>query len=368
MDDHPLFRQGLLNLLEKEKKLKVVGEANDGKIAIDMVRKLSPDIVVMDISMPKIDGIEATRQILSEFPDTKVVALSVHSEKQFVRGMLEAGAIGYILKESASKEIVEGLGTVLAGNVYLSRSISGIVVSDYSRLLSEAGDITESASEPILRTKLHRPPVTADIIPRARLVKQLEEGRTRAMTLISAPAGYGKTILASQWLEACQYPSAWVSLDQSDDDLHEFLTYFMAAVQSAFPTLILQTQSLLQAADMPPVKVLVRYMLNDLDQVKKPFILVLDDYHHIQKEAINDLLAELLRHPSPMLHLVLLTRRDPPLPFSNLRTYNQLTEIGIRDLRFTVEETTSFLERLLRVPIDEDTVSVLEDKVEGWVT
>ena len=107
VDDHPVFRQGLLNLLEKEKDLKVVGEAKDGQIAIDMFRKLSPDIVVMDISMPNLDGIEATRQIMSEFPDAKVVALSVHSEKRFVRSMLESGVAGYILKECVPQEMIE---------------------------------------------------------------------------------------------------------------------------------------------------------------------------------------------------------------------------------------------------------------------
>ena len=368
VDDHAVFRQGLRLLLEKETDLKVVGEAEDGEIAIDMVRKLSPDIVVMDISMPNLDGIQATRQIISEFPDTKVVALSVQSEKRFVRGMLQAGAAGYILKESASQEIVQGIRTVLAGNVYLSRSISKVVVTDYSRLMSEMGDTAEVHSEPILRTKLHPPRVTADIIPRTRLVKLLVDGCDRAMTLISAPAGYGKSIVASQWLGASSRPGAWVSLDESENDLREFLTYFLAAIQNLFPSKNLKTQSLLQAANIPPAKDLCRYVLNDLEHVETPFILVLDDYHHIRDNLVHDFLRELLHHPSPMLHLALLTRRDPPLPLTQLRAYGQLTEIVVDDLRFTVEETSALLERFLRVTIDKDTASVLEEKVEGWVS
>ena len=368
VDDHPVFRQGLLNLLEKEKDLKVVGEAKDGQIAIDMFRKLSPDIVVMDISMPNLDGIEATRQIMSEFPDAKVVALSVHSEKRFVRSMLESGVAGYILKECVPQEMIDGIRVILAGNVYLSKSISDIVVSDYSSILSDSGSITEIQVAPILQTKLHRPPVTADIIPRARLIEILEEGRNGALSLISAPAGYGKSIVASQWLASSSCPSAWVSLDESDNDLREFLMYFLAAVQNTFSSLILRTKSLLQASDLPPVKVLSRYLLNDLERVEEPFILVLDDYHLIKEEVVHELLIELLRHPSPMLHLVLSTRRDPPLPIVGLRAYGQLTELSVRDLRFTVEETAAFLDRSLRGPVDTDSAEVLEDRLEGWVT
>jgi DNA-binding NarL/FixJ family response regulator len=155
VDDHPVFRQGLRHLLEKEKDLEVVGEAGDGQESIGKVRELSPDIVVVDINMPNLDGIEATRQILSESPDTRVVALSVHSSKRFVRDMFQAGAAGYILKESIPEEMIKGIRAVLAGNVYLSQSISDVVVSDYKKLLSVTGPTTEAPTEPILRTKLH---------------------------------------------------------------------------------------------------------------------------------------------------------------------------------------------------------------------
>jgi len=354
--------------LEKEKDLKVVGEANDGLEAIDRLRELSPDIVVMDINMPNLDGIEATRRILSESPDTRVVALSVHSGKRFVRDMLQAGAAGYILKESVPEEMIEGIRSVLAGDVYLSRSISNIVISEFRKLLSETGPAKDTPPEPILRTKLHRPPVSADIIPRARLIELLEQGRHRAMTLISSPAGYGKSILASQWLETCGRPGVWLSLDENDSNLRVFLTYLLAAIERVFPTVELKTKALLQAVSLPPAKVLSRYLLNDVDQANEPFILVLDDYHRIKETAVHDLLVELLRYPSPMLHLALLTRRDPALPIGPLRARDQLTEIAMEPLRFTLAETRAFLERVLRVSIDEHTVAILDAKMEGWVT
>ncbi|MFC1821983.1 response regulator [Thermodesulfobacteriota bacterium] len=368
VEDHPLFRQGLRQLLEKEKDLQVVGEAGDGRAAVEMVQKHSPDMVVMDINMPEMDGIEATRLILSEFPKTRVVALSVHSEKQFVRDMIKAGASGYILKESVPEEMIRGIRTVLAGDVYLSSSISDIVVSEYRMLLSDAEHTAKTASEPILRTKLHRPPVSADIIPRPRLIRMLEEGRQRAMTLISAPAGYGKSMVASQWLAAYEGPGAWVSLDEGDNDLRLFLTYLLAAIHDAFPEVRLASRSLLQAAELPPVKVMARFLLNDLDEAEEPLILVLDDYHRISNAAVNDLLGELLQHPSPMLHLMLISRRDPLLPIGSLRARGLLSEMTMAHLRFTSQETSAFLARILRVPIGEDEATVLDARMEGWVT
>ncbi|MBW1799595.1 MAG: response regulator [Deltaproteobacteria bacterium] len=368
VDDHPIFRHGLRQLIEREKDLKVVGEAGNGLEAIERFRELSPDIVVMDIAMPNIDGIEATRQILSEFPTARVVALSVHSGKQFVKDMLKAGASGYILKESVPEEMILGIRTVMGGDVYLSVSISGILVSEYKKLLSAPETATEFQSEPILRSKLIRPPLAADIIPRARLIEALEEGRERALSLISAPAGYGKSILASQWLEVCGWPHAWLSLDTSDNDQRMFLTYLLAAMEKVIPGDILKSKLLLQAAEPLPVKVLATYLLNDLEEVEQPFILVLDDYHHISNSAVHDLLGELLRYPSPMMHLMLLTRRDPPLPIGSLRARGLLTELSIQHLRFTPAETTAFLGRVLREPIDEDVAATLDARMEGWVT
>ncbi len=367
VDNHPVFRQGVGMLFDKQKDIKVVGEASDGLVAIEMVRKLSPDLVVMDINMPNLDGIEATSKILAEFPQVKVVALSVHSGKQFVRDMLQAGAHGYILKESALEELVAGIRTVLAGEVYLSKSISKLVIADYGELLSGDNDGSETSPDPILRTKLHRPPTTADIIPRIRLIEQLEKGRDRAMTLISTPAGYGKSILASQWLETSRRPGAWVSLDKGDNDPREFLRYLLASLEEVTAGLNWQSKPLLKAADLPQARVLARYLLNDLDQVTEPLFLVLDDYHLIKEQKIHDLLAELLRYPSPNLHLVLLTRRDPPLPLGTIRAYGQLTELGVKDLRFTLDETTAFLERSLHTSVDKDMASALDEKLEGWV-
>lgn len=138
VDDHTLFRKGLRLLLLEAEDLQVTGEAGDGQTAIDLVRKLSPDVVVMDITMPGVDGIRATQQIISESPNTKVVALSIHSGKRFVENMLCAGAVGYLLKDSAPEELVNGIRAVMKGEMCLSAAITDVVVSQYVNVLARA--------------------------------------------------------------------------------------------------------------------------------------------------------------------------------------------------------------------------------------
>ena len=442
VDDHPLFRKGLHLLLEEEKDLNVVGEAADGQAAIEMARKLSPDVVVMDITMPGLDGIEATRHIISNSPNTKVIALSIHSGKRFVENMLHAGAAGYLLKESAPEELVSGIRAVVRGEVCLSAAITGVVVSQFVNILSqaEASDgkaeltirerevarlltegssakeiasvlqvgvktvestqrrimkklganslvelaeiarehqwftsddhttIRETASHPILRTRLYRPPVPPDLVPRSQILEGLTNLDKRSLTLVSAPAGYGKSTLASSWLETCACPCAWLSLDEDDNDLRVFLSYFLAAIQSMFPDVGKATQTLLNTPILAPLSVLIEALLNDLDQIDDDFILVLDDYHHIHETAVHDLLTELLSHPLQGLHLALLTRRDPPLPLVALRSRGQMNEISFSQLRFSPAETAAFLQNALELSVDEATATLLDEKIEGWAT
>lgn len=135
-EDHGITRQGLRSLLEKQPDVTIVGEAEDGRKAVYLVRELSPDILITDISMPNLNGVDATRQITREHPKTKVIALSMHSNRAFVANMLQAGAAGYVLKESLFGELVEAIKTVMAGGTYLSAKVAGVVVSDYVKHLS----------------------------------------------------------------------------------------------------------------------------------------------------------------------------------------------------------------------------------------
>ena len=140
VDDHAIIREGLRSLLDKQSEMEVIADTDDGRKAIEFVRELSPDIVIMDITMPGLHGIEATRQITAEFPDVKVIALSIHSKRRFVADMLSAGATGYILKECLFDELVQAIKAVAAGGRYLSPMITDVVVSDYVKRLSATAD------------------------------------------------------------------------------------------------------------------------------------------------------------------------------------------------------------------------------------
>jgi len=147
VDDHKMFRQGLCSLLEEQSGMEVVGEAEDGARAIQLARELKPDIVVMDIEMPVIDGIEATKKITGESSSTKVIALSMYSNKLFVMDMFEVGASGYLLKECAFKEIVDAINAVLANNIYLCPKIAGVVLGSHIKPSLEAQDSASVLTE-----------------------------------------------------------------------------------------------------------------------------------------------------------------------------------------------------------------------------
>lgn len=221
---------------------------------------------------------------------------------------------------------------------------------------------------PLLLTKIHRPLVASNLEPRDRLLEYLEHNGHKPLTLISAPPGYGKTTLVSMWLQARDGVGLWVSLDARDDDLLTFATYIVAALQDAFPTLEFKAPILLHTPVAPSPAILARYLSNDLHQIAEPFVLVLDDIHLVRQEEIFDLLGELLRYPPPALRLVLIGRRDPPLPIASLRARGQLAEIRARDLRFTVPETARLLGQTLQREIPSEVAVEWTEKTEGWVT
>jgi len=138
-DDHQIVREGLRTLLEKQPNVDVIGEASTGREAVRMTREMSPDIVIMDIGMQDLNGIEATRQIIAEFPNIKVIALSMHSDRRFISGMLGVGASGYLLKDCAFEELADALGTVLSGKIYLSPTLATTVIRDCVPYLSQKG-------------------------------------------------------------------------------------------------------------------------------------------------------------------------------------------------------------------------------------
>jgi LuxR family maltose regulon positive regulatory protein len=172
----------------------------------------------------------------------------------------------------------------------------------------------------------------------------------------------------SEWLDSCDSPSAWLSLDKQDNDFGKFLSYLLAAVETIFPHAVSKTMTLVNAPTLPPLSTLAGTLVNDLDRIEQPFILVLDDFHVIKEAAVHNLIAKTLKHPPQSFHLVIVGRRDPPLPISTLRAQSKLAEIRTPDLRFSVAETEAFLNQVMGIQIDPSTVVAVEEKTEGWVT
>jgi LuxR family maltose regulon positive regulatory protein len=231
--------------------------------------------------------------------------------------------------------------------------------------------MNSSASEQedaiILRTKLHRPPMPPDFVPRPRLADILEAGRTLPLTLVSAPAGYGKSVLVSSWLQGSEWPSAWLSLDTDDGDIRQFLRYLVAAVRTVRADACEQSWNLVAAPELPPTATIATILANDLDDIEHPFLLALDDYHRIDATSpAHDLLAQLLTHPPLRLHLVISTRRDPPLPLVMLRARGQLNDIRMQDLLFESKEARVLLQKAAAFTPNDEAIANLDKEIEGW--
>jgi LuxR family maltose regulon positive regulatory protein len=221
----------------------------------------------------------------------------------------------------------------------------------------------------IIRTKLNRPPVTSDLVPRAALLARLNENRERPLTLVIAPAGYGKSTLLSSWLDTIgEQRTAWLSLDADDNDLSAFLSYFLAAVQTIFPHAGQETAALLANAIDIPTWVLNATLINELNRITHDYILILDDFHLIQDQDVHQFMVELLDHAPQTLHLVIASRTDPPLPVARYRAKNRVADIRANDLRFSRAETSAFLRQSLGRPLDHQTVANIYNRSEGWVT
>ncbi len=222
-------------------------------------------------------------------------------------------------------------------------------------------------SLPILATKLYIPRQRAKIIPRARLIDRLNAGIQRKLTLISAPAGFGKTTLIAEWLDNCGRPAAWLSLDEGDHDPAHFLTYLVAALQTIAPTIGEGVAGVLQSPQPPPIESILTTLLNQIATIADAFLLVLDDYHTVDAAPIDNALTYMLEHLPPPLHLVITTREDPRLPLARLRARSNLTEIRAADLRFTPDEAAEFLKQVMGLDLAAADVAALEARTEGWI-
>jgi len=219
----------------------------------------------------------------------------------------------------------------------------------------------------ILVTKLFIPPFLPNLVPRPRLVERLNQGVDRKLTLISAPAGFGKTTMLSEWVHQSSIPVAWLSLDKGDNDPISFLVYLVAALNTIEAGHFDSIQIMLKAPQPPPLESIIKEIINEVAAVSKPFFLVLDDYHVIEDHLIHDAITFLLEHLPPVMHLVIASRSDPLIKTPRLRAHDQMTELRADDLRFSTQEATNYLNKVMGLPLSEEDVSALESRTEGWI-
>ncbi len=221
---------------------------------------------------------------------------------------------------------------------------------------------------PLLSTKLHLPRLRAQLVPRTHLIERLQQGMASALTLVSAPAGFGKTTLLAQWRASTDTPVAWLSLEPEDNELTRFLTYLITALQTLDPDVGAPALAHLRLPQPEDPQIVLALLANDLMNWQvKAFALVLDDYHVVEAPPIHRTLTYLVEHLPPGMHLIIATRADPPLPLARLRARGQLTELRATELRFGIAEADAFLAEVMGLHLSPQDVVTLQSRTEGWI-
>jgi LuxR family transcriptional regulator, maltose regulon positive regulatory protein len=219
----------------------------------------------------------------------------------------------------------------------------------------------------LLATKLHLPRARPGLVPRPRLLDQLDHGMTCELVLVCTPAGFGKTTLVADWARTSRRPVAWLSLDEADNDPVRFWRHVAAALDRARPGIASPVAGLLQGQQSASLQAVAATLVNELAGVTEEVVLVLDDYHLVQAQSVHQSLGFLLEHLPASLRLVVASRADPPLPLARLRARGQLAELRERDLRFSSEEAAELLRTAVGSELPEAAVAALGDRTEGWV-
>ena len=221
--------------------------------------------------------------------------------------------------------------------------------------------------KPLLQTKFYIPKPRPNHVKRSRLISRLNESLADRLTLISAPAGYGKSALLAEWLSNRNGSVAWLTLDAFDEDLHRFLQYLITCLRQVVKDVGVAALAALQARKPPAAETIMTSVINDLMAVEDELMLVLDDYHLLQEITIHEAVAFLVEHLPESLHLVIAGRADPPLPLAKLRAEGQIHEIRASDLAFTEEEARAFLNQAFKIKLSKDDLEQLLARTEGWV-
>ncbi|HEY5730947.1 MAG TPA: LuxR C-terminal-related transcriptional regulator [Anaerolineales bacterium] len=219
----------------------------------------------------------------------------------------------------------------------------------------------------LLTSKLYFPPPRPDLVQRPRLLERLNVGLRGKLTLVSAPAGFGKTTLVSEWIRDCGYPATWLSLDKNDNDPSRFLIYLIAALQRIDSKIGADVQAALEVSLSPHFDILLTRLIGEIERLPDKSIIVLDDYHLIDSKSVHDIVNFLIEYLPPTIHLVISGRSDPPLPISRLRVRGEVNEVRTPELRFTKKEVATFLNDLMGFDLSSDGIAALEARTEGWI-
>ncbi len=254
-----------------------------------------------------------------------------------------------------------------AETLSLYQSIQSNEASDLEGDRSAFSRSTSRRDEPLIKTKLFIPSLRMDRVSRQRLFELLDAGSQRSLTLLSAPAGFGKTTLLASWTVHTNLPIAWFSVDEGDNDTVRFVAYLIAALDSVLSSGIGEKFQGFSQSYHPSIQPVLVQLINHLAEEAEPFVLILDDYQFVHSLEVHQALTFLMEKIPACMHLIIATRSDPPLPLARLRARDQLVEIRMNDLRFSLEESTSFLKQVMVLHLSNEDVSALEARTEGWI-
>jgi len=300
----------------------------------------------------------AQRTLIELFAQAGQHSAAIHQFAEYSRVLKDE------LGQSPDDQMQEFYREIRAGRLRNKEVFSGI---------STPVPQVKNSAQPLIKTKLFIPRLRKDYVPRSHLLEKLAQGQNKPLTLVSAPAGYGKTTLLAEWINTLQKVDApkpwaicWISLDAGDNDPTRFLAYLTAALEKVDLDLSAETQEIIRSSKSIYPNTPLAMLLNDLQDLDQSVLLVLDDYQFINNPAIHDGITFLLEHLPDNVHLVIATRSDPPIPLSRLRARGQLSEIRVKDLRFKNAEATSFLNQVFGLDLTQEQVSKLENRTEGW--
>lgn len=356
------FIDGIRSILEG--KISVAGQCTEqSETALNnCVEESNPDVIILDIESCTEGCLNLIQLVSGEKSSPKVIGIADELSADEVRNLARRGINGLIHKNKLSQTLVNGVHEVVEGVHYFSPTYGDFRDSDI-----DAGELGQPLYDFVLRTKLTPPQIYAEQVIRTEQIDKLELGIAKPMSLVSAPAGYGKSETVAQWIKNTTAINCWISLDDEHNDLRVFLNYLVAGLDRMIENIVPQTAVMAAAGDMPPVRAIAYSLINELDLIEENFVIVLDDFHLITNRKVHELIDEILTYPPQQQHLCIITRRDPPLKLHGLLAKGRLHEIRMKDLAFTEKEIVQLFENLLKVKLDKDTAHTLKQKTEGWI-